>query len=215
MFFIAGNNISPVWTIVLLLGCEYLNKNSKLLRIVSTSTVHFDVATIGFLLVISVFVAYFLYPVLFIRHGRNNNRNETPTDRIISIKLLATKIGAMPIESFVSSINLVNLNTVELLHRLRNRGLDESKLIEKDDIIKMIISHHSFSQSSCVICCEEFEESPCFSGVEHNDGGALIRILSGCHHAFHVECIDRWVYSAPQNDGGSLSRSCPICNKPL
>ncbi|EXC19533.1 RING-H2 finger protein ATL72 [Morus notabilis] len=51
--------------------------------------------------------------------------------------------------------------------------------------------------TECPICLAEFE------------GGERVRILPGCNHGFHVECIDAW-YGM-----GTSHLSCPICRRCL
>lgn len=46
----------------------------------------------------------------------------------------------------------------------------------------------------CPICLTEFVE------------GEKVRVLPGCYHSFHVNCIDKWVVSNP---------SCPSCRYSL
>ncbi|KAG6500027.1 hypothetical protein ZIOFF_039841 [Zingiber officinale] len=46
----------------------------------------------------------------------------------------------------------------------------------------------------CVICLGEFE------GGEERE--AMVKVIPGCRHAFHPECIDRWLRS---------DVSCPLC----
>ena len=50
------------------------------------------------------------------------------------------------------------------------------------------------NQTTCNICLEDFKE------------GDEMRKLHGCGHAFHDECINRWL---------SRVASCPICKKEL
>ncbi|CAN7112307.1 unnamed protein product [Brassica rapa subsp. narinosa] len=45
-------------------------------------------------------------------------------------------------------------------------------------------------QTDCAVCLSEFEE------------GESGRVLPGCKHAFHVECIDMWFHS---------HSTCPLC----
>ncbi|KAJ0260095.1 RING-type domain-containing protein [Hirschfeldia incana] len=46
----------------------------------------------------------------------------------------------------------------------------------------------------CVICLEDFEVNN------------VVRILVGCKHVFHVECIDSWCF---------YKLTCPVCRKPF
>jgi len=44
--------------------------------------------------------------------------------------------------------------------------------------------------TECAICLAEFEE------------GERVRVLPGCNHGFHIECVDKWLRS---------HSSCPTC----
>ncbi|CAN8315198.1 unnamed protein product [Cochlearia groenlandica] len=46
----------------------------------------------------------------------------------------------------------------------------------------------------CVICLEDFEV---------ND---VVRVLVGCKHVFHVQCIDSWCF---------YKLTCPVCRAPF
>ncbi|ONK57004.1 uncharacterized protein A4U43_C10F15570 [Asparagus officinalis] len=42
----------------------------------------------------------------------------------------------------------------------------------------------------CVVCLSEFEDME------------VVKVIPGCGHVFHPECIDRWI---------TKNRSCPVC----
>lgn len=48
------------------------------------------------------------------------------------------------------------------------------------------------SPSDCAICLAEFAE------------GEWLRVLPGCSHGFHMQCIDTWLFS---------HSDCPLCRK--
>jgi E3 ubiquitin-protein ligase ATL10/75/76/77/78 len=48
------------------------------------------------------------------------------------------------------------------------------------------------SSTECAICLAEFAQ------------GERVRVLPGCHHGFHVRCIDRWL---------SARQTCPTCRR--
>ncbi|XP_062115150.1 RING-H2 finger protein ATL52-like [Humulus lupulus] len=50
--------------------------------------------------------------------------------------------------------------------------------------------HFRVEQSECAVCLGELEEK------------VLVRLLPNCRHAFHVQCIDKWL---------SLHSDCPLC----
>ncbi|KAM3223552.1 hypothetical protein ACQJBY_057114 [Aegilops geniculata] len=55
----------------------------------------------------------------------------------------------------------------------------------KDDVAK-----NSADASECAVCLGEFQE------------GERVRLLPGCLHVFHAECIDTWLHGCA---------SCPLC----
>ncbi|CAA0831599.1 RING-H2 finger protein ATL2 [Striga hermonthica] len=46
----------------------------------------------------------------------------------------------------------------------------------------------------CAVCLSEFEEKE------------IVRLLPGCGHSFHIECIDMWFHS---------HATCPLCRSPV
>ncbi|KAJ0251189.1 RING-H2 finger protein ATL17 [Hirschfeldia incana] len=69
------------------------------------------------------------------------------------------------------------------------RGLDPS-VIKSLPTFTFSAATASDAATECAVCLSEFEES---------EPG---RVLPGCKHAFHVECIDMWFHS---------HSSCPLC----
>lgn len=51
------------------------------------------------------------------------------------------------------------------------------------------------SRNECVVCLRVFED------------GELVRQFPQCHHTFHADCIDKWLYSH--------SECCPLCRSPI
>ncbi|KAG7670431.1 hypothetical protein KSW81_002994 [Nannochloris sp. 'desiccata'] len=78
--------------------------------------------------------------------------------------------------------------------------------LEKQDLIEALLGgptasrSHDSSAESCSICCEDYS---C---------GDLKRVLPGCGHQFHLECVDRWCFSSTEY---SRPASCPMCNTEL
>ena len=126
-----------------------------------------------------------------IRSRESNFSQMTPADRrILSMLLLnASSQGAAHPDQ---------MSYEELLQRFgvgtENRRGASQETIDRLPLTKLdqkTIDQLEGNQSMCNICLEEFKE---------NDE---MRKL-GCSHAFHKECIDRWV---------SQVSSCPICKK--
>lgn len=81
----------------------------------------------------------------------------------------------------------------------RQRRGASPELIEGSSTLRKLEGKESVAelegnQSTCNICLEEFKE------------GDEVRKLNHCSHAFHKECIDRWL---------SRVASCPICKNEL
>ena len=55
------------------------------------------------------------------------------------------------------------------------------------------------TEDTCAVCLGEFA------------AGEELRVLP-CNHAFHVECVDRWLLDCGAN---RRSVACPLCNTPL
>ncbi|XP_031483160.1 RING-H2 finger protein ATL65 [Nymphaea colorata] len=73
---------------------------------------------------------------------------------------------------------------------LSSYGLDESAI--KTIPLRVFTKGKRFLDGShdCAVCLLEF------------DSGDYLRVLPGCHHAFHVDCIDIWLRS---------HANCPLC----
>lgn len=82
---------------------------------------------------------------------------------------------------------------------LHKRGVQTEGIIEKRELVARLAEHGGSSAASCSICCEDY--------VPDDD----LRILR-CGHAFHIDCIDRWLFSATDY---SREPACPLCNAPL
>lgn len=67
-------------------------------------------------------------------------------------------------------------------------SINESNCAD-DDVEKSCGNHE------CVVCLKAFED------------GELVRQFPQCHHTFHADCIDKWLYSH--------SDCCPLCRSPI
>ncbi|XP_049936122.1 RING-H2 finger protein ATL54-like [Nymphaea colorata] len=72
-------------------------------------------------------------------------------------------------------------------------GLDES-LINSITSCKFKSGEGLVEETGCSVCLSEFED------------GDDLRILPKCSHAFHLQCIDRWLRAHV---------NCPLCRAPI
>ncbi|XVE70469.1 hypothetical protein DITRI_Ditri10aG0074800 [Diplodiscus trichospermus] len=80
-----------------------------------------------------------------------------------------------------------------ILHRTRSRfsGIDK-KVIESLPFFKFSSLIGSKQGLECAVCLSKFED------IE------ILRLLPKCKHAFHIDCIDRWL---------EKHSSCPLCRQ--
>ncbi|XVE54223.1 hypothetical protein DITRI_Ditri03aG0063300 [Diplodiscus trichospermus] len=80
-----------------------------------------------------------------------------------------------------------------MLHRTRSRfsGIDK-KVIESLPFFKFSSLRGSKQGLECAVCLSKFED------IE------ILRLLPHCKHAFHIDCIDRWL---------EKHSSCPLCRQ--
>ncbi|XWS26803.1 hypothetical protein CRYUN_Cryun26dG0061600 [Craigia yunnanensis] len=80
-----------------------------------------------------------------------------------------------------------------ILHRTRSRfsGIDQ-KVIESLPFFKFSSLKGSKQGLECAVCLSKFED------IE------ILRLLPKCKHAFHIDCIDRWL---------EKHSSCPLCRQ--
>ncbi|WZY73506.1 hypothetical protein YC2023_005746 [Brassica napus] len=79
-------------------------------------------------------------------------------------------------------------NMVSLATNPSHTGLDPA-VVKTFPVFTFSDATHK-DQTDCAVCLSEFEE------------GESGRVLPGCKHAFHVECIDMWFHS---------HSTCPLC----
>ncbi|XP_051142169.1 RING-H2 finger protein ATL2-like [Andrographis paniculata] len=139
--------------------------------------------------------------------------NDTPTGRRFSGKIMVSAIGIL-----VAACLLVVLfhayghwcSRRAALRRLRSRrqrSISTSAAAIGAELGLDVLAMNSlpmFSYDSktrvqgspleCAVCLSEFEE------------GETGRILPGCHHCFHIDCIDMWLLS---------HCLCPLCRTPV
>ena len=79
-------------------------------------------------------------------------------------------------------------NMVSLANNPSHTGLDPA-VVKTLPVFTFSDATHK-DPTECAVCLSEFEE------------GESGRVLPGCKHAFHVECIDMWFHS---------HSTCPLC----
>ncbi|KAG9447409.1 hypothetical protein H6P81_013537 [Aristolochia fimbriata] len=77
-----------------------------------------------------------------------------------------------------------------------SRGLDESVIrsIPIFQFKKGVEDGKEKKGNECAVCLSEFQEDE------------RLRLLPGCSHAFHIDCIDRWLQT---------NANCPLCRSSL
>ncbi|KAJ7523988.1 hypothetical protein O6H91_18G071900 [Diphasiastrum complanatum] len=75
----------------------------------------------------------------------------------------------------------------------KNEGLDP-KIIESFPIMTYSAAEIAKNPAGCAVCLSEFQE------------GEKARLLPKCGHVFHLECIDKWLFS---------HSTCPLCRVSL
>ena len=104
------------------------------------------------------------------------------------------------------------MNAKELRHRLAATkvalgSMEETKAVEKHELIEKLKDAAPSSDTQCVICMEEYEP------------GDALRVLrcgeEGTPHRFHLTCVDQWLYSvaAKERRSGEPPKppACPLC----
>jgi len=137
----------------------------------------------------------------FIPRNRMNSTDQHTLRMIMSSNAVRRRYAASPRDANGGSLD-------ELLRRffsdedadpLRGRRGASPELIDRSSKCHALetqenVDRLSERQSMCNICLENFEM------------GDEMRILKHCEHAFHKECIDRWL--------GQVA-SCPVCKHEL
>lgn len=131
--------------------------------------------------------------------GGGNRRQAREGQGSSNWEEITTLVRQTPIEAFCDNIEI--LKTSELKERLRNRGVDFSRTcVERSDLVRLLRKQQRGTTDSCIICFENYEN------------GDVLRVLRGCGHTFHLECIDRWAYIAAEKRTGA---QCPFCKTPF
>lgn len=139
--------------------------------------------------------------------GRRNNSTHVRGDRRMSrserVASIAAAIQTLPIEIFHTKEELERMSVSELKSLLKKTKQNvQAKIptvLEKQELVSMLLSGSNTTAESCSICIEDYE------------AGDVLRVLR-CGHRFHLECIDRWFLSSTDY---SRPSACPICNTEL
>lgn len=107
------------------------------------------------------------------------------------------QLHSMPTELFQTEDELLLLPHDDLLARSQARQITPSASATVKDLVSLL--RESTSETSCVICCEDFEQSD------------VLRRLR-CGHVFHLACVDKWSLGSADY---SRPVSCAMCNVPL
>jgi len=126
------------------------------------------------------------------------------------IELIAAKIHKMPTHVFYGEEEMKTWSVSELKEELRKRGHANGKWCEKQELLRALLAteedenEHAYTHggSSSALC------SVCYCDYEAGD---VLRTLP-CRHCFHLECIDRWLFTAADY---SRPVSCPLCNQAI
>ena len=135
--------------------------------------------------------------------GVRTHRGISRMSRSERMASIAAAIQALPIEVFHTKEELERMSASELKALLRKTKQDvQDKMytvVEKQELVAMLLSGSNSTAESCSICIEDYE------------AGDILRVLR-CGHRFHLECIDRWFLSSTDY---SRPSACPICNTEL
>ncbi|KAF3326471.1 hypothetical protein FCM35_KLT08101 [Carex littledalei] len=104
-------------------------------------------------------------------------------------------LGGPNTNTATTTPDLVNTNN-EGVARRKGRGIDP-KAIETFPLINYAAVKHMRASNSpleCAICLSEFLDDD------------TLRLLPGCRHVFHVNCIDTWLAD---------HKTCPVCRSDL
>ncbi|KAH7836673.1 hypothetical protein Vadar_004197 [Vaccinium darrowii] len=144
--------------------------------------------TIGLLLIVIIFSIIFLSACFyfyyhFISHfthfSSTNNPTATPTTNLTSsspVPVVSQPLGLDP--AAISSLPI-------FLHRSQPQAIPDNENGSCGSV---------FRESECSICLGLFEDEE------------IIKVLPKCQHAYHSECVDKWL---------SARSSCPLCRASL
>uniref|UniRef100_A0A7S0YDH3 RING-type domain-containing protein n=1 Tax=Polytomella parva TaxID=51329 RepID=A0A7S0YDH3_9CHLO len=132
---------------------------------------------------------------------RQPNRQVNPPNSRTTVDQVSTVLQKLPTELHQTEEEYRALTAHDLRILAQRRGIPASQLrgVDKSELVTRLATWGGSSATSCSICCDDYES------------GDVIRILP-CRHRFHIECVDRWFYSATDY---SRALACPLCNQAL
>ncbi|KAJ7523994.1 hypothetical protein O6H91_18G072100 [Diphasiastrum complanatum] len=104
-----------------------------------------------------------------------------------------SQVDITPVEITRTEINATRQQAVDRRPRQMSEGLDR-KITESFPVVAYSAAQIANNPAECAVCLSEFQE------------GEKARWLPKCGHVFHLECIDRWLFS---------QSTCPLCRVSL
>ena len=136
-------------------------------------------------------------------------RSESQSERASrqsKLDSIAQLVQAMPVEPFVPPENVhTDCSIAQLKQMLKRRGVTDKELdlfVDRQNLEETLVQKRKYSDSCC-ICFEPFEV------------GEPLRVLPGCHHELHMECLDKWAYTFANAVKRQHDPSCPLCKAKL
>lgn len=118
------------------------------------------------------------------------------------LQSIAQLVQAMPVEPFIPQEQIHEHCTIaQLKQMLHRRGVTDKELesfVDRQNLEETLIQKRKYSDSCC-ICFEPFEL------------GEPLRVLPGCHHELHMECLDKWAFTFASAVKRHHDPSCPLC----
>ncbi|KAF7002389.1 hypothetical protein CFC21_017887 [Triticum aestivum] len=76
---------------------------------------------------------------------------------------------------------------------------------QPEDATRAVAAAAAAASQECAVCLSELAGAAGCSG-DSEPSAVLVRVLPGCGHGFHDECIGRWLLLRPE---------CPLCRCPV
>lgn len=128
-------------------------------------------------------------------------QHDAPTpDFKVRWERAAVFFSSLPLETYFDKAALERMSVRELKALVAERGIQLNGVLEKSDIVNLMLNNVYSSSECCPICSESYVS-----------GDDMLRVLP-CSHRFHVECVDRWFLNPVDY---SRAPSCPLCKTEL